>query len=431
MAERYKTVILGAGPAGLAAALGHGPEAVVIEQSNRVGGLASSLEFDGVLFDIGGHSFHTPHPAIEKLVCDSVEMFHQVREARCFTHGQMINYPFQTFFHELNNRQIVEECAYTESDEALGEDSSSADFSLYLKNKFGIGIANHFLLPYNEKLWGKNNLERMSTNWIEERVVHTKNQTDPSSAPHGKRKALQHDAIVSYPAKGGFGKIFDLLAGNISNIQLEQKVAAIDPYQRSLRTDKGKTIYWQNLISTLPITQLVSMVARFPQDLISQSKQLQYVSLKLILVTLKCPLQTKIQRIYCADDTSPAHKIVLNNNSSDFLRSRPKHGIMGEISSNRELDSDSVLIDNFIESLFKMQIINSIEEVSATTVIDTKYGYPVPTLSKNAIIASLKDELSKHRITVLGRFGEWDYINSDEALHRGFELGHLISHRLE
>jgi phytoene dehydrogenase-like protein len=57
------TIVIGAGPAGLGAALALGDSAVVLESRETVGGLCSSLTLDGAIFDLGGHSFTSPHPA--------------------------------------------------------------------------------------------------------------------------------------------------------------------------------------------------------------------------------------------------------------------------------------------------------------------------------------------------------------------------------
>ena len=66
-----KVVIIGAGPAGLAAAYTlkkHGVNAVVYEQSEAVGGLSRTIEHDGYRFDIGGHRFFTKSPDVQQLL---------------------------------------------------------------------------------------------------------------------------------------------------------------------------------------------------------------------------------------------------------------------------------------------------------------------------------------------------------------------------
>ncbi len=43
-------------------------DSLVLEAEDRVGGLGRSIERDGGVFDIGGHSLHTPCPEVGALV---------------------------------------------------------------------------------------------------------------------------------------------------------------------------------------------------------------------------------------------------------------------------------------------------------------------------------------------------------------------------
>ena len=61
--------------------------------------------------------------------------------------------------------------------------------------------------------------------------------------------------------------------------------------------------------------------------------------------------------------------------------------------------------------------------ITASHVRRMPLGYPAPTHGRAAIVDEARAWLAGRGITTLGRFGEWDYINSDEALHRGLEAG--------
>jgi hypothetical protein len=65
--------------------------------------------------------------------------------------------------------------------------------------------------------------------------------------------------------------------------------------------------------------------------------------------------------------------------------------------------------------------------VLKTTVVDVRYAYPVPTTDRGYIITRIKNWLREHEIHTLGRFGEWDYINADEAMYRGLNLGRSLN----
>lgn len=72
----YECCIIGAGPAGLAAALElvkHGiKDIIIIDKNNRVGGLARTEEMDHFRFDVGPHRFFTKNPEVNKLWHDTL-----------------------------------------------------------------------------------------------------------------------------------------------------------------------------------------------------------------------------------------------------------------------------------------------------------------------------------------------------------------------
>jgi protoporphyrinogen oxidase len=64
-----KIVIIGAGPAGLAAAyelIGSGIQSIILEKNHKIGGLARTETFRGYQFDIGGHRFSTKNQKIKR-----------------------------------------------------------------------------------------------------------------------------------------------------------------------------------------------------------------------------------------------------------------------------------------------------------------------------------------------------------------------------
>jgi protoporphyrinogen oxidase len=65
--------------------------------------------------------------------------------------------------------------------------------------------------------------------------------------------------------------------------------------------------------------------------------------------------------------------------------------------------------------------------VAAARVTRLAAGYPVPTRARAAIVDKATRWLAGEGIHSVGRWGEWAYINSDEALHRGMRLGALLA----
>lgn len=423
---KINNLILGAGPAGIAAAIRLGSDATIIDKNTFIGGQSASLEIGEAVFDIGGHSFHTPHPFVRDLVYNNVEMFEQVRKAYCYSYDTLINYPFQKSFRQIDNEKVVMDCA-TGLENLDPNPAAPHNFKEFITKRFGSGISEHFMLPYNEKLWARD-LTKLDANWVGERVAAPEGVKEKFDLEGGKRKPLQGDTVVAYPAKGGFGEIFKALAKKVTDIRLGLNVVKIDAKQKKVYTDCGKEFEYNNLISTLPINELMKMLVHQDENITNKVNSLEYMSLKCVLVAVNHPVDTEIQRIYSADDDNPAHKTAINHNSSDWLRGRKHHGIMGEISYSpfkKMLRNDTE--QWFIDSLLKMNIIKTKDEILDFKTIDVKYAYPVPTHDRVSIMNDAKAFLEEQSIYSVGRFGEWAYVNSDEALARGMILGEQLA----
>jgi protoporphyrinogen oxidase len=424
-ASRIKadTIVIGAGPAGLGAALALGDSAIVLESQETVAGLCGTLTLDGAIFDLGGHSFHTPHPAIRRLVFDALEMEEQNRDAWCWLNGEWVRYPFQQHFSELADSDSRHACQI--GLDAAGGWQDAANFDEYLDRRFGRGITELFMRPYNRKLWGAD-LTRLDTEWVAERVAAPVGTAESSISESRRRSPIPREAVIAYPAKGGYGEIFQALARRVADLRFRQCVTSIDPRTSTLRTATGETASWRRIISTLPLPVLLRLIRNVPAAIRSAVCALEALPINLVMLVLDGPLETFRQRIYCPDSEIIGHKIVLNHNSSRWLRALPRHGVQVELSGLSPTSNSihvQALVNGVVAGLLRMGVIPSADYVRRAKVVRIPFGYPVQTHSRSRIVGLAERWLSEHRIYSVGRFGEWAYINSDEALYRGHCLG--------
>jgi UDP-galactopyranose mutase len=421
-------VIIGAGPAGLATAIGFGGACNVVEQRHEVGGLSASIEIDGAVFDVGGHSFWTPHPEVRQLVYDSVEMVEQSRVARCWFRGTLIDYPFQRHYAELPDEGIRDACRQGLANADGG--ANAAHFGEYLVRKFGPGVADHFLLPYNRKLWARD-LARLGTDWTAERVAAPSRQTEPLLEVAGQRSPLQEDTKIAYPAAGGFGEICRALARRVPGVRLGAAVARIDLNRRVVALLDGTELPWTRLVSTIPLPDLLARIPDAPSRLRECAAGLEYVSLQAVFVVVDGPVDRDLQRVYVADPAIVAHKIALNHNSSPSLRSRPRHAIIAEVSYSADKPlPEGDLKRRVVRDLLELRLLRSEQSVLHTSALDIKFGYPVPTHDRVSRVREIQSWLNERGLTTLGRFGAWQYVNSDRCIHDGLALGRSIAEQM-
>jgi protoporphyrinogen oxidase len=167
-------LVLGAGPAGLTAALHlaqRGRGVVVLEREGLVGGLARTEERDGFRFDLGGHRFFTKHPEVQALweTILGDELILRPRLSRIRYGGRMFAYP-------LDAVDVVRNLGPLELSRVLGSylraraSSGATDtFEEWVTRRFGRRLYEMFFSTYTEKVWGVPGSE-LRAEWAAQRI---------------------------------------------------------------------------------------------------------------------------------------------------------------------------------------------------------------------------------------------------------------------
>lgn len=426
--RKVGALVIGGGPSGLALAYGLQRDALVLEKEATVGGLCRSFYYGDGVFDIGGHSFHTPYPKVFELMQSLLddELYTQQRDARVYTHDALIPYPFQQFFDRIPHPEVVRGCEEGLRN-AVGNVAEADNLEDYIIRKFGQGIAEHFMLPYNRKLWGRK-LAQISCEWAAKRVAAPTGESESSSS--AGRKPLQSDTQVGYPCKGGYEELFKSFVPHLPGLELSSTVIQIDPHARVAATEDGRQYHWEFLVSTIPLPILVGIVEDVPDEIKALAHQLEYTSLHIEFLLVGRQLSSSVQRIYIADPGIPPHKIALNHNSSTYLRKQPCHAIIAEVSFSPEKPVDvSEIAPRTIGSLCELSILKSPEDIVWQGHIDIEYAYPVYTHQRQSLVRGIKDWMARRHIYTLGRFGDWEYINSDKCVLQGLILARELRRR--
>lgn len=171
-----RTVVIGAGPAGLTAAyqLGKaGRTATVLEAEGVVGGISQTAERNGWRFDIGGHRFFTKVKPVQELwheILPDEDFLLRPRMSRIFYQGKFYDYPLKAF-NALGNLGIIEaiRCVLSYVWVRLRPPEDQSTFEGYVAARFGWRLYRTFFKTYTEKVWGVP-ADELEADWAAQRI---------------------------------------------------------------------------------------------------------------------------------------------------------------------------------------------------------------------------------------------------------------------
>ena len=415
-------LVVGGGPAGLSAAHHLRSESVtLLERNPELGGLCRSFELADTVFDLGGHAFFTKHAYVRELLTQLGAKLHtQDRRAFVYSHGRFIPYPFQANLFGLP-QNVIDDCLAGVRLAAEQHEPSRRANNLeeWINLTFGWGISRHFLEPYNRKLWAYP-LAEVAPDWTTKRVITPDVDDIEAGARHQVPIRDYPNATISYPETGGFMELYAGLAAAVADTVRHDTLTGLSLATRTARTASGARLAFERMISTIPLTELVERTDDAPDCCRRAARKLRHNSLHLVNFVVGRPEVSSMHRVYSADPDVPFHKLVLNSTSSPSLRSRPTSAVQAEVSFSRwKTVRLAGLVERTWRSVVNMGVVDAAERPVATSVVTVPLAYPVMTRDTAAAREHLFAMLERHGVTCAGRFGEWLYINSDDAVIRG------------
>ncbi|MDH3819312.1 MAG: FAD-dependent oxidoreductase [Myxococcales bacterium] len=254
--ERTRYLIVGAGVSGLAFADWlRDDDYLIVEAEDEIGGYCRTIRRDGFVWDYSGHFFHFRHSEIEEYLVERMEgqrVLRVERDSRIWYAGRFIDFPFQKNIHQLPEAEY-EQCV---RDLEERPEEQGANFKEMLYARYGRGIAEKFLIPYNEKLYALN-LAALDANAMGRFFPHASVEEILRNADAPANDG--YNASFTYP-EGGAIQYVDALAKGVDGdrIALGERVLNIDRKAKVATTNK-RQIRYDALISSAPLVALLDI----------------------------------------------------------------------------------------------------------------------------------------------------------------------------
>lgn len=475
-------LILGAGPTGLSAAYHYGEGSVLVEREQTVGGWCRSIDDQGFRFDHAGHIMFSNDAYVltlyQTLLGDNLHW--QNREAWVFSKGVHTRYPFQGALYGLPPA-VLKEClvgaiearfgaldgsaaaparpvatvvrelpAKAANDavdccadgvvpdaEGVGDPKdlappakvapfvrrgAPANFEEFIHQVWGAGVAKHFAVPYNVKLWTVP-LREMETSWLGGRVPMPNLEEMIEGALEPVASPVGPNARFGYPLHGGFQALMDGFLPHLEGKLLLGKTAtAVSVRRRQVTFADGQRLRWQHLVSTLPLPEFVRLIGdEAPERVRAAAAGLRHVSVRCVNLGIGRENLTDKHWIYYPEDTI-FHRIFVQGNASPHNNPPGGFGLTCEItySPTKPLPVDGdALIERCIRECIEVGMTTADDTVLTASIVDMPYAYVLYDHARAANVETIRSWLLTHDIVLAGRYSEWEYYNSDHAFLAG------------
>jgi UDP-galactopyranose mutase len=321
------------------------------------------------------------------------------------------------------------------------DDPQGDDFQSWAIRAFGRGAYQHFMGPYNAKVWATPP-DQMSSDWMAERVSEPSLEAVLRNLTHGTvEKAWGPNSMFSFPSAGGTGEIWRRVAKTLRNpIIYDARTVRIDTGRRVIYFADGRTTTYDKLISTMPLNQLIEQSDLHKGQNLLETMKLRHNQVMVIGVGFA---ETRLPDWSWAYYPQPRDEIpfyrVTNftkyakanapmTRHRDRVGTGPAVGYMCEIAftANEVIPPRDVLFERCIKSLVELDIAehcNWDTETLSLWAEHLPYAYPVPTPGRVEALAVLQPQLRKRGVLSRGRFGAWryEYGNQDHSYQQGLE----------
>jgi len=456
-----KALIIGAGPAGLTAALEllrrSQMSVTILERDNVVGGLAKTIEYKGCRYDIGPHHFITESEKVSawwQKMADG-DFHEHKRYTRIYYKRHFFNYPLEPWnvIRGLN----LWECARSIASYIwirLFPIKEVRSFEDWVSNKFGRRLFSIFFKTYTEKVWGIP-CNTISADWAAQRIKGFSLSKAIFYAFFGrfftKNKPRTINDIFHYPALGA-GAFWEKVADKVcadqrAALHLQQgvvhiehdggKIIAVSAQGPMVAGAAGKLVRHEAdvFFSTMPLQKLIFSLDPLPeQTVIAAAKALRYRGLITVNLIVNKTHVSPDHWIYVHEKSVRMGRIGnMNNFSLKMVDDATKHTALSleyftYVDEPFWFKPDHELIELAKHELEKIGLVRA-SAVLDGMVLKTADAYPLYDCNYKEHLSCVLEYLAQfNNLHLMGRNGMHRYNNMDIAMLSAFKAVDNVLH---
>lgn len=434
--QKTHTVILGAGLSGLSAAYHLGDhDYMVVEKQGVPGGLCTTAEKQGFLFDQTGHWLHMRDEKMQQLVAalPGLDCVTITRKSYVFSHKTFTRYPFQSNTFGLPPH-VIKECVqgFIRAHEKNDRSRAGENFYEWCMANLGEGISRHFMIPYNSKLYTVHPKE-FASHWCDTYIpVPTIEQVVEGSRSDPEDDNPGYNATFSYPRSGGIGQLSAALfqACAQERFLFNAAPAAIDMQQRVIRLHDGEQIHFKNIISTIPLRDFLRLVQCGETDRLQTAAQrMKIASVSYYNAAFKTAPSHPGHWFYIPEERYMPYRAGIYSNVHAPLAPAGCSSAYIEYTHQGRLGDESAFRCESVRLLQEMGLISGEDALLFMDYRCIENGYVVFHREYVEDSEMIAQWCRDNGVMLAGRYGRWVYSAMEDAVLDGMQAAAAVRER--
>jgi protoporphyrinogen oxidase len=417
--------VLGSGISALAAGQRLATENVSVtlyDKNSSYGGHTRSLRYkEGFTFDMGPHVSFTSDKRIEAMLAENVDgqfETHRYRFSNYFE-GHWLGHPAQNNLYGLPTDLVVKVIAdFVEQGSRQEEIKNYED---WLRVAYGRTFAERFPGQYTFK-YHTTHARNLTTDWMGPRMYRPKLEEVLRGALTSETPNVHYIQSFRYPKRGGFASYLEKW-GKAADIKLSHEVVSVDPKAKTVAFRNGHVVSYDAVVSSIPLPDLVPMIAGVPDDVRAAAKLLACSSCVLVNLGVARADLANVHVSYFYDmdlvfpRTSYPHLMAESNVPPGCSsvqvevyfspKYRPFSGVPGDY------------IDPVVRDLTRCGVLREGDELLLRDAVYCPYANIIFDHDRAAALAAVHGYMDDVGIQHCGRFGDWGYLWTDDSIKTG------------
>jgi protoporphyrinogen oxidase len=302
------------------------------------------------------------------------------------------------------------------------------NFGDWIRWRVGDGIADLFMEPYNKKIWKLDDLREMGIDWVDGRVPEAPLGDVVQAALGRATVGYAHQAVFWYPLTGGFQAITDRIARSVAD-RLRLGVRVTDVTRKDGRLQVNGRGY-DAVISTIPLPVLAPLVDGLDGNTRAAAAGLGFISLACFMFGIAATDAQPWSWLYLPrPEQGPANRVTYLSNYSPRNAPGGRASLLAEVTYRGKLDVTRDFVADLKRRLAAQGLFKA-ENVSVVEWRDNRFAY----IHFGRDFVARREQairgLEAHGIVPLGRFGRYNYYNTDLCILEALEAADRLADRL-